>query len=63
MDSVMAALARCRVALGLTQQTLASRTGYPLSSICKWERGRRTPSLRAVEDIAQALGARIVVET
>lgn len=62
MDSIMVALARCRVALGLTQQEVADRAGYHMSNLCAWERGRRSPSLRAVEDIAQVLGARIVVE-
>jgi transcriptional regulator with XRE-family HTH domain len=44
-----------RKAAGLTQETFADRCGYARSYISGVERGKRNPSLDAIENLAIAL--------
>lgn len=44
-----------RLALGLTQQDLAQRLGKDQSSVSRIERGQRTLSIDALQDIAAVL--------
>lgn len=48
-----------RLALGMTQQAVASRAGVTRSYIAQLERGNANPSIRRVEAIAQALGLEV----
>src|SRR5438309_11144439 len=41
---------------GLSQVELAERLSRPQSSVARWERGARTPSLEVVREVAQACG-------
>jgi HTH-type transcriptional regulator/antitoxin HipB len=54
-------VARRRIALGLTQQTLAERAGTSHSAICRLERARREPSIDLLQRVAPALGWRLVM--
>lgn len=54
-----AAFAERRIALQLTQQTLADLAGVSRSSIQSLERGSGSVSFGAVVDIAEVLGLRI----
>lgn len=57
--SIVRALTALRVASGVTRNELADRSGYHEQIIGRYERGETTPSLRALTDLAQALGAEI----
>lgn len=48
-----------RLALGLTQQTVADRAGVTRSYIARLERGDANPSIARVEAIALALGLEV----
>lgn len=48
-----------RLALDLTQQTVADRAGVTRSYIARVERGDANPSIRRVEAIAEALGLEV----
>lgn len=54
-------LAHARREAGVLQKDLAERSGYTREAVCMWEKGRRTPSLTQAEDMALALGYRIVL--
>jgi len=49
-------LRRLRLERNLTQQELADASGYHLNHISFLERGRRSPNLVVVFDLASALG-------
>jgi transcriptional regulator with XRE-family HTH domain len=49
-------VATLRVAAGLTQATLAEHVGVTVETISRLERGKVTPSLERLEDVAGALG-------
>lgn len=49
-------MASLRVALGLSQEAIASRIGLPASAISHYETGRRMPSLLNLIRIRRALG-------
>jgi transcriptional regulator with XRE-family HTH domain len=51
-----AMLKEAREKAGLTQESLAEKTGLPLRSIQNWEQGHRTPKVHALAGIARALG-------
>lgn len=40
-----------RKLLGLSQEALAERIDYSVSSVRKWEKGKRTPRKRAMDAI------------
>jgi len=44
-----------RTSANLTQTNLAEKTGYEITSIGSWERGKYIPSRRGIEKIADAL--------
>lgn len=50
------AVRRTRIAIGLTQEVLASRSGIDRSYIGGVERGERNPTLSVIEKIAEGLG-------
>lgn len=54
-------LAHARREAGVLQKDLAAQSGYAREEVCMWEKGRRTPSVSQVEDLAAALGYRIVL--
>jgi len=56
---VGANLRRLREAAAITQADLASRIGKTVETISNFERGKTTPSLRSVQDLAQALGCSV----
>ena len=56
-----AQIAELRGARGMTQAALADRAGLTRIYVQKIEAGERTPSLDALERIAKALRARLVV--
>lgn len=45
-----------RKAAGLTQQQLAEAIDVYAKDVCRWEKGERTPSLKAFTDICRVLG-------
>lgn len=51
------AIQRARQMRGLTQETLAERSGYCDDSVRAWETGARTPSMEALSILAQCLDA------
>lgn len=53
--------ARLRKAAGLTQETLAERTGLARSSIANLEAGRQDVPLSKLQAHAEAVGARLVL--
>ena len=55
------ALRDMRQARGISVRRLAKLTGYHQSTICRIESGRARPRIDQIEDIAQALGAVVVV--
>ena len=46
----------------ITQAKLSEMTGYTQVSICRWFSGQRTPTIDAVEKMADVLGLMIVIE-
>lgn len=50
------AIRTCRVAFGLQQRELADRAGLAASYVCLIEAGKRTPTLRSVDRICDAMG-------
>jgi transcriptional regulator with XRE-family HTH domain len=55
-------LRRARRASGLTQQALAAQARIPQSVLSAYERGRRQPSVAAVERIVEAAGFRLALK-
>jgi len=55
----MRRLRSARLALGISQRTLAERAGYSREQVCQWELGRRSIKLCQYEDLIAALGVRI----
>ena len=49
-------LKELRDKMGLTQEQLARQVGVSRKTICAYERGRATPSLRVALRLAQVLG-------
>jgi HTH-type transcriptional regulator / antitoxin HipB len=49
----------CREARGLTQRELGAKVGVNSTTICRLERGHRTPQAVTCARIAQALGVPI----
>jgi len=49
---------RARTRAGLSQAALAERLGCARPTVCRWERGRREPSLGVLVRIAAAVGVR-----
>jgi len=47
---------RAREKRGISQRTLADKTGFTHSAISNWERGVQEPSDRAAQGIAEFLG-------
>lgn len=45
-----------RARAGLSQAALAQRVGRPQSTIARWERGNRLPSLETTRDVVRACG-------
>lgn len=45
-----------RVASGMTQDDLAKRIGKSTTTICRYERGERYPTIKTVALMADALG-------
>lgn len=61
IERIGAAFAERRIALRLTQQSLADLAGVSRSSVQSLERGRGSISFGSVVDIADVLGLRIDV--
>jgi transcriptional regulator with XRE-family HTH domain len=59
--SVMGDVVRLRSSRGFTQAQLAERMGRKQPSIGRFEAGNTNPTLGFLQDIAEALGARLVV--
>lgn len=59
---LIAALVEARLAQGLTLRELSKRTGYGLNSFVLWEHERVSPKLQSVNDWAQALGCKLLVQ-
>ena len=57
--SPMRRLRAYRRALGISQRTLAERSGYAREEVCQWELGRRSIKLHQFEDLLGALGVRM----
>ncbi len=57
-EAVGAELTRLRVARGWSQQKLADALGYTERYIGQLERGVKSPTLRTLADIAQALSTK-----
>ncbi len=55
-------IARLRILKGLTQAELAERVGTRQLSIARLESGNRKPSLSFLEEIANALGAKVEIK-
>lgn len=53
---VVAELRRIRRSRDILQRELAELTGYSRVTISQWEKGRKAPNLRQLQDWAQALG-------
>lgn len=47
---------RQRHQAGISQDMLAARLGYARTTVCRWERGHRVPSLVALLRVATAIG-------
>lgn len=45
-----------RKAQGLSLKTVSERTGFTQSTISRWERGERTPSVENYERVIKTLG-------
>ena len=54
--AVGARMARARRAGGVTQARLAELVGVERPTVCRWERGLRSPSIHALLRVAAALG-------
>ena len=50
-----------RIELNITQEELAGRMGTSASAISRIESGQHVTSVRSLERLARALGARLVV--
>lgn len=50
------AIARLRIARGLTQAQLAELIGCPHQSINKWETGKNKPGMQSLIKLSRALG-------
>lgn len=55
----MSRLRSARLVLGISQRTLAERSGYAREKVCQWELGRRSIKLHQFEDLLSALGVRM----
>ena len=56
LETVGAAIRGLRLDAGLTQQVLAKRLGWSVGTVSKYETNRLALSLRAIEQIAEAIG-------
>lgn len=56
------ALRRARTVAGLSQQQLARRAGTSQATISAYETGAKEPSLRTIDRVLAAAGARLAVE-
>lgn len=54
-------IAESRKENGITLGELAGKTGLSLSTLSRYERGERTPSLERFNKILKALGVEIVI--
>lgn len=52
-------LAETRKRKGLTMSQVAKLSGVSLSSICKYEKGERTPTIKRLHALSKALGLKI----
>jgi transcriptional regulator with XRE-family HTH domain len=59
LDEAVAALARRRVALGLSQTVVAARMGTSQSAVARLEAGGSDPRLSTLERYAAALGTSV----
>ena len=59
---IAAALRRAREQAGLSQQQLALRAGTSQATISAYENGAKEPSLRTLDRLLAASGARLTVE-
>ena len=58
-DPLLEQLRLRRIELGMTQATLARRSGFSPPEISKWERGERTISLWKYEVLVNTLGCSV----
>ena len=54
-------LRRERMGRKISQRSLGKLTGYSGSQISDWEQGRRKASINALDNLAQALGYKLVI--
>lgn len=55
-------LREARLAAGLSQAELAARSGTSQTTLCAYERGRKSPSAATLERILAAAGRRLATE-
>lgn len=60
-SEVMAQIKREMRAQGRTQKSIAEETWHTESNVSLWMRGDKEPSLRTAEEMASALGCRLVL--
>ena len=60
--SIAIQIAQAREAAGLTQKELAARMGTTLQVISRLENGNCSYTLKALEKIAEAVGARLEID-
>lgn len=58
---IMAQIKRQMRAQGRTQKSIATETGHTESNVSLWLHGDKEPSLRTAEEMASALGCRLVL--
>lgn len=57
------ALHQRRLERGISLHKLARKTGYDVFTLGAWERGKYSPSLLRFNDVADALGLKIVLQS
>lgn len=58
---VARSIVEARLAEGMTQQELASRSGMKASNLCRLENGNGNPSVATLNKIARGLGKRLKI--
>ena len=51
-----------RLRVGMKQREVCARSGYSPATVSNIESGKRSPSIRALEDLLQAVGCRLTVK-
>ena len=62
LNPIVVGLRDARRQQGLTQEELAARSGYGVTSLSFWERGLRQPGLQSLTDWAATLGLELSLQ-